>query len=986
MVGGLDRTFSLLQRCGAPSGAVRRLEAVPDLIRYLDLAAPPGGGSPLADFVVETSNQPLLFVRSQPTDLPTIAHLRRIVALRGDGTLLAVHEPGRLVLYDVALDTEAPRVTRAITDADPNPLFIPSLLDGSAGSTALSSRKVMFELLREVTDGIADHSVGGHRITAEDALSLAGRALFVRFLFDRGIWGNGHIDGIAHRTHKVTDLFADADRSYATCAWLDRTFNGDLLPLPRRGARQWFRGLPGEVFDTLTNVLHRAPGGQLSLPLGWAGIDFAHVPVGLLSEVYEAHCARHYAHATAESVHYTPRNVAEFMVGQSLAALDRPWEARVLDPAVGAGVFLVTAYRALVAARWQHDGKRPQRHVLRQILREQLAGCDINETALRLAALSLYLTALELDPAPTPATALRFDNLRGRVLFDVRDSTGVRNDADPGSLGPAVGTRHKGRYDLVVGNPPWTAWSHVPPSVQTSMDGVLHARGGVGTVTLADKNPDLAFLWCAMAWAREGGRIALAMSARLLFRLSAQGVRARDEILQNLQVTGIVNGTALRQTGFWPDVSAPFALLFAVNRVPAEAAAFWFVSPELDRPLNDRGRTRVDMDSARPVLLHDVQAQPWTLKSHFRGNAADREILGRLTRLPTLDAWWSRTLELHDQHQGYKVHGKGRTQQSAQTFHGLPDLRPQHLNREADFFSVDARRLPPFTSPTLLHPRARDLYRAPLVVVPKRIPPDRRRGRAVLFTEDVFFCESYHGWSCARAPEPDTLARYLLLLFNSDMVRYVSLLTSSQYGVERDVVLLEDIGRLPVRPLDTLEKSVRDAITPLADALTHGPERPWHDIDAWIAQVYDLSQLDREVIRDTLEVSTPEGQPRAQARPSAQEQEAWCQRVVAIIHPFLAPFGRTLTCARVPQSQTTSWEVLRLCATHGSPGVLPRPTMLDGLLRTADDLSATEVIAQALDGSVVVARVAQYRYWTPTRARLFATRLLQEHGDRLAGV
>ncbi|MBI5549134.1 MAG: N-6 DNA methylase [Deltaproteobacteria bacterium] len=807
----------------------------------------------------------------------------------------------------------------------------------------------MFDLLRKVTDAIAGQRVDGRPISPDDALSLAGRALFVRFLLDRRILRDEHVAQIAPGLRRVEDLFNGPDRAYATSTWLDETFNGNLLPLPEEGARRWFRRLPEAVFAKLTDILYRAPDGQLWLNLDWQGIHFAHVPVGLLSEVYEAHCQRHHQDARDQSVHYTPRTVAEFMVRESFAAMETPWEAKVLDPAAGAGVFLVAAYRALVAERWQHDGRRPTRAVLRRIIRHQLVGFDINEPALRLGALALYLTALELDPDPTPPQALRFEDLRNTVLFDLRRTAAGNGVDDAGSLGTAVSREHEGRYDLVIGNPPWTAWRRVPGSAQEAVDRVFRARGEAGSATLPDKNPDLAFLWRSMGWAREGGRISLTLGARLLFKQADQGARARDEILRNLHVTGIVNGSALRDTEFWPGMRSPFCFLFAINQRPPRDAACWFVSPEVDKHLNDRGRVRVDADHACPVSIAEARARPWTFKAHFRGNEADRELLARLLKLPALQAWWTDTLGLHGQHQGYQVGSTSGSHQPAFEFHGLPDLRPAHISGKR-LLAVDPSELPPFTGATLHRTRYRGLYRAPLVVVPQRIPLDRRRGRAVLFTEDVFFSESFHGWSCAAAPQADFLARYLFLLFNSDVPRYVALLTSGRYGAERDIVLLEDIERLPVRPLDALEPALRKEITPLANAIVRSRPAPWDDLDDWVARAYQLSALDREVIADTLAVSTPEGQGRAQQRPTLAEQKAWCRRVIAIVDPFLVPLGRSLRHDFVIPPDQGSWIVVRFHSSSSPPRADVAPQALEKLLRNADDLAATELVAWESDG------------------------------------
>jgi hypothetical protein len=83
---------------------------------------------------------------------------------------------------------------------------------------------------------------------------------------------------------------------------------------------------------------------------------------------------------------------------------------------------------------------------------KQIVGFDINESALRFAALGLYLMSIELDPEPKPVDKLGFENLLGRVLHKVNNEgqgEGVALD----SLGPLVGDSHLGQYDLVIGNP-----------------------------------------------------------------------------------------------------------------------------------------------------------------------------------------------------------------------------------------------------------------------------------------------------------------------------------------------------------------------------------------------------------------------------------------------------------------------------------------------------------------------------------------------------
>ena len=79
--------------------------------------------------------------------------------------------------------------------------------------------------------------------------------------------------------------------SKSTSKWLDATFNGDLLPL----SDGIFDVLAQQAFLVLGDVLRRAPDSQLFLGWQekWDNLDFAHIPVGVLSQAYELYLRNH---------------------------------------------------------------------------------------------------------------------------------------------------------------------------------------------------------------------------------------------------------------------------------------------------------------------------------------------------------------------------------------------------------------------------------------------------------------------------------------------------------------------------------------------------------------------------------------------------------------------------------------------------------------------------------------------------------------------
>ncbi len=177
--------------------------------------------------------------------------------------------------------------------------------------------------------------------------------------------------------HKDHNLFDSPEFVRHSCAWLDKTFNGDLLPL----SDAVFTQLTAESCGVLGNILRRAEGGQLLLGWEerWNHLDFSHIPVGVLSQATSTTSASRPEQQEREGGYYTPHSIANLMVSAAFRGLDAQGvsaTARVLDPAAGAGVFLLAAFRELVAARWRAEGQRPDTATLREILYKQVCGFE----------------------------------------------------------------------------------------------------------------------------------------------------------------------------------------------------------------------------------------------------------------------------------------------------------------------------------------------------------------------------------------------------------------------------------------------------------------------------------------------------------------------------------------------------------------------------------------------------------------------------------
>lgn len=967
----------------------------PRLLRYVDLIR--HGGIPLVDAVIEEQTQPLLYVINAarlvgtPEHTNEISELRRRLAMRGEPAWLGVLRPGRLDIYATDLDPRGESQPTSFSSDEPESVgVLPRLAQGE--DLALPSRLMLRDvLLGLMTD--AGQELKDLGLPTDESIALTGRALFFRYLMGRKIIDKTHLAKISPKANSLERCFSNADSLVTSNAWLDRTFNGDLLKLPTDDYPKYF----GQLFRTCGPRVARpleailgldqpvAPGAS-QRPLNWGDLDFDHVPIGLLSETYEELMYRFDADARHDtSVYYTPTHIAEYMVAEALHSHPEGSRTRVLDPACGAGVFLVAAFRKLAEMRFSETGLRPDRLALRGMLNNQLVGFDINSHARTLAALALYLTALELDPAPAPVEALIFEKLEGRVLVNVADQGSDSAIIQPmvGSIGAHVSEAYRGTFGLVIGNPPWTSLKPAYKAIDqifTTRCREIASRRGLPHIAEEYRNPDqvtdLPFVWGAMEWTKPGGRIALALAGRWLFKMSPTGFSARKAIFQALAVTGILNGASIRQSQVWPNVDQPFCLLFADNRLPKSGDQFVFISPDDDPGLSAKGRMRIDAYDAVPVSLELTAKQPDLLKTLYRGTALDATIVRRIREKTkyTIGNFWTLVNRLcHER--GYQTGNRSKDD----TF--LAGLLVLDANYSAHPFKVVLENLQPYIPNGSDRPRKRKIYRAPLVLIREGLRADRARGRALVTDTDIAYSRSYYGFSAADHSDGKFLTRYLLVLMHSQLFEYFSLMTSGKFGFEREALQLLDVENFPIIPPEKLSQAERSLVEHAADGLVRN-QPDWQELDRTVQKIYGMGPLDAEAMADALSTRSPfpAAKKLANAPVLPKWTERFCTRLEKELLNVLGANGHQVHVQLLSDHANLPWKFIAISLDTQAPPTTP-PT---NWIEHADDLAVSRItIIDVQRPLIVIGLLDRSRYWTQTQARLLASDIVWEHGAML---
>ena len=772
------------------------------------------------------------FQQDPPSD-NQIAQWRREIWNQGFAPLLWVISPHKIDLYN---GFGRPRETG---DADANRLATFQRIEESLGQLDAFAGRIAMETgqfwqqakARNVDRGTSvDQQLLSDLAALEgdlvalglgrsDAQGLVGQSIFTQYVIDREIVTKQLLESkCGHRA--LPAILRNPPATEQLFHWLRDVFNGDMFR--SEGSTAPNAEHLQRVADFLEAVDPRS--GQTRL----FPYQFDVIPVELISSIYEQ-----FAHANPSSpstnsgidVFYTRFSLVSLVLDEISEGLTG--NETVIDVTCGSGVFLVEALRRLVHLR--SGGEEPTRQMIRSTLYHQIYGIDISESAVRIAAFSLYLAALELDPDPRPPEALRFEPLIDKTLI-IGDALDVEiNSVDQGEL-TQPGTPKK--FDVIVGNPPW---SYRGQSARFALGG--HSSEDV----VAPRGESLNFLSRAMHFASENTRFGLVLSAVQFFSQSKTGADALRQLMKNLSPVTLVN-LSNQSNWMFPRSKMPAIVLFARHRKLRRDEITTVQVPW--SPGGTRSHTfEISRSDFITLPLQDWLQHPEFLKAAFFGFRRDLSMLKRLTsrhqtlkkQLDKLDTKLCAGLKL------------GNRSHDAEFLHGLPFLTRTGLRP----FSI-AEDLYPFDAKGAERPRERNIYRAPLLLVKEFVRSNARPAVAIA-DQDTVFTNAFYGATFSSTQMK--AASLLAAILSSSLASWFFLMTASTFGLWMRRLLLQDIIRMPVPDLDqALRSKAGESLIKLVHRLQERSPSvsDWRALDEGVFDLYNIDMADRILARDGL--------------------------------------------------------------------------------------------------------------------------------------
>lgn len=753
-------------------------------------------------------------------------------------------------------------------------------------------KRVDRDLLRNLKATRQDlGEVQAARVDPQTLDTLLCRLVFTCYLFDRGIIDRDYLKALRiHGVEHLKDILTKKPRTdakedlYKLFSQLGKDFNGDLFSADLEAESRQIRVEHLDILDCFFHGTDVRSGQQAFWPY-----NFGFIPIETISAIYE-----HFLKAAGEEqkkeagAFYTPRFLAEFVLDVALEGETSPLDKRFLDPACGSGIFLVGLFNRL-AEQWKlkNPGARYDRRAkgLMDILCTNLYGVDSNRSACQITAFSLYLAFLDqLSPPDIRKLLGKWDRLPYLVF-----------DPDEISTHPSIGTIRCADFftkaatlplkaHIIIGNPPWgPVKNNIPVTAAEAWCADPDHK-----FMHPNREKSIPFIWKAPTHLEDGGRVCFVLPHGTLFNHNETAICFQQSLFRTHAVDRVINLTDYRFFLFEESRAAALIIRYSKEKPRNSDHLIDYWAPKTDWHVTHAEIVTIQPEDRSRITVRDVlndlkgDDAPLIWKDRFWATPRDRSLLKRLSLYPRLQDHVRRSGEEDETKRwiistGLRPFGPNDPEDTRISY-TLPTRRfistkSEQLN--LILLESECELLPNLKINLRRNLQAVDVFREPHVLFTKGF------GKAAYVDFDVVFLEAVRG---IHGPKSDRdLLIFLAAYLRSDLAKFFLFHTSSNWGVTRPEVHVQELVRLPFPFPDETHnaKHCKGIIREIAAAVTTASSEASRDfadreeivlrtqeyVDKLIEEYFDIDEIERMLISDTVKITLPSIQP-SRGRPN----------------------------------------------------------------------------------------------------------------------
>ena len=561
--------------------------------------------------------------------------------------------------------------------------------------------------------------------------------------------------------------------------------------------------------------------------------NFEIIHIGLISEIYENFLGE-YRHKKGQF--YTPFSLADMILSEVLPISRGECFHPLLDISCGSGIFLVEGYKRLIG-RWKrdHEGQKISFDILVSLLINNIFGIEIDETAIRVTAFSLYLTLIDqLDPK----TLWNCEN--HKLPFLIYDPD---NELLVGKQGHNLWRRNTisevdvdsfPKVKLLVGNPPYGT-SDLCPEIKHYCQREKFASEYV-----------LPFMHKATKFCPDG-EIALIFTSKVLFNTGGGYAKFRKWFFSENTVRRIDNLSIFRKAhssyggSLFSSANCPVCVAYYTAKKTNMQSPLMYYSPKTFIKSNLIDGLVIDSSDVKFLPMSECKkplTKIWKIASW--GNYYGYKLIERASK---------KCLEQYFKENNW-IFGRGLNADSKrQDFIPSPIIGTGHIARyRTDLSVAKINGTKKYRSISL------ELFEPPIVVFKQG--QHHSEIACSLFMDKVYFTTTANAFNCKSVEDKKILVTYL----NSKLAKYFLFLTTSSWGVEREQIYLNEVLALP-SPFDNLSINSKKTILDCFDQIYNLSGEPllnWiriKQLEDVAEKAFKLTERDIEYINDTLDYS-----------------------------------------------------------------------------------------------------------------------------------